>query len=120
VSRFQKPIKAATLEMVLAEVQKLCRHTEQLEKSIDTLSGRIIPYDGEQQRPSRYWYEEVDKFSGDPGLQQIWELTRLADRHIQTLEYDLQAVRSKIEREEDSTWIKEELIPYLKPRPQRK
>jgi cob(I)alamin adenosyltransferase len=106
----QPPI---TIVAIGVEVLKLCRHVDALEKSTSRLAGRIDPFDDETQPVSKPWPKEDDLKKPVATLDAIFAVVRQADRRIQRLEYDFNAIRSMIDQISNDSWSRQDLKKYL-------
>jgi hypothetical protein len=55
----KRPAPAATPENIYAELAKLCRYVDSLQREVARLAMRIQPYDGEKPPDSRPWIDDV-------------------------------------------------------------
>jgi prefoldin subunit 5 len=103
----------ATIESVAQTLDRLLRHVEALDRDMQNLTDRIVPYD--DQKPtfvSRGW---LDPRPTEINLETLYEKIRQADRHIQNIERDFSAVRSTIDSLDKDAILRDELKPYLRP-----
>lgn len=112
----QKP--PADLENAVRIFESLQRHIQSLDQSMLKLADRILPFDDEPKK-SLGLPPRMDPLlipAGDPSIELLISTIRRADAHIEAIERDFASVRSKIENLEENNVLRDELLPYLKPK----
>ncbi|MEP4031746.1 hypothetical protein [Roseibium polysiphoniae] len=110
----QRQKTPATLEDIARKLDSLFGHLTSLDKSVQTLAGRIEPYDDEDLSKliPRTIPPIVSKKTAS--MDAIFEKIRLADNHIEAMERDLSKIRSLLQGMDGSTQLHDELEPFFK------
>jgi hypothetical protein len=78
----RRRLPPATLDMIGAEMVKLCRHVDALEKSVTRLAGRIDPFEDEKEPAGRPRIDfQIFKDQGAT-LDAVFSLLRQVDARI--------------------------------------
>jgi len=97
---------------------KGCSDTiDSLDKSMQKLAGRLVPYDDEDKRVRAIFrpWECAGLNDRIASIETILKIVREADAHVEAIERDFAYVRTKIEDLERNDMLADEIRPYLKP-----
>ena len=97
----------------MAELIRLCRYVESLERSVSLLAGRIEPYEGERLNSERDWIKHIGNPAPAATLRNLLILLRQADSRFECLEADFNALRAKVDQISNDAWSRDEMKPYL-------
>lgn len=105
------PDKMSTL---VNAVEKLARNVESIDRSVTSLTDRIVPYEGEEDRPLRFerWRAGSMKSVAD-----IMGVIKLMDTNIQGIERDVAFVKSRIEGIDNSVVSREDFKQWIRHKP---
>jgi hypothetical protein len=109
----RRRLPPATLDTMGAETVKLCRHVDALEKSVTRLAGRIDPFEDEKEPAGRPRIDfQIFKGQGAT-LDAVFSLLRQVDARIGNIEFDVNAMRAKIDQISNDSWSRDDLKKYL-------
>jgi hypothetical protein len=109
-----------TIEAIGAELLRLCRHVDALEKSATRLAGRIDPVDDEKEPSSGAWFAAGERLKGPPAtLDAVFAIIQQVDTRVRCIEYDFNAIRSNIDQISNDSWSRVDLKKYLDKKDQR-
>jgi hypothetical protein len=110
----RRRLPPATLDMIGAEMVKLCRHVDALEKSVTRLAGRIDPSEDEKEPAGRPRIDfQIFKNQQGATLDAVFSLLRQVDARVGSLELDFNAMRAKVDQISNDSWSRDDLKKYL-------
>lgn len=113
-----EPATAADVAKLTAELDRLCRHVEALQRDVHVLAGRIVPFENEElSKPGEYvWsgdsYERM--VNRKLRVSDIADIVRRADRRLQGAEQDVRIIASKLHEISDDTYLKADMKEWIR------
>jgi hypothetical protein len=111
--RSSKRAVPITPAQIGAELVKLCRYVDSLERSVRRLAARIEPFAEEQPFQGSPWLEIFDGHRLKATPEAFLTVIRQADAHLRSVEFGIDFIKARIDQISNDSWSRDELRPYL-------